>query len=204
MPPLTTPLTEAELQRLEDMLYDLNSGEAMSLEEMDGFFCALICSPEVVPPSEYLPHVWGSDDPEQSGFSSIEEAREALELISRHWNAIAASLLRDEVYPVLIAEDEDSTLTGQEWAIGFMQGMYLSQKEWERLGSDDKFGEALLPIMVLAEDDEHRFSDVLATPEEREAMLDMLAGSVLIMYRYFRTKRKPPSKAKKRSRPSKA
>ena len=122
MPLLTTPLTDAELERLEDILYDLNSGTAMSPEEMDGFFCALICSPEVVPPSEYLPHVWGRNDPQQSGFKTVEEDKEALTLITRHWNAIAATLQRDEPYSVLIAEDDEVYLTGQEWAARLYAG----------------------------------------------------------------------------------
>jgi hypothetical protein len=41
---------DSELEGLEDFLYRVNPDEALSLEEMDGFFCALICSPELVPP----------------------------------------------------------------------------------------------------------------------------------------------------------
>ncbi|MGC2211396.1 MAG: UPF0149 family protein [Candidatus Korobacteraceae bacterium] len=205
MPPLTQPLSDAELERLDDILYCLNSGEAMSLEELDGFFCALICSPEVVPPSEYLPHLWGGDDPQQIGFKTVDEAKEALTLISRHWNTIAATLLRDEPYPVLMGEAEDGTLTGQDWAIGFMQGMALREKPWEQLATDTKWNEALIPTMVLAEDKENPIADAPVTPEERDAMLDALADSVLVIYRYFRTEKKPPRKAaKKSSGPKKA
>jgi uncharacterized protein len=205
MPALTQPLSDAELERLDDILYDLNSGMAMSLEEMDGFFCALICSPEVVPPSEYLPHIWGGEENQESGFKSVDEAKEALTLISRHWNTIAATLLRDEPYPVLLGEAEDGTLTGQEWAIGFMQGMALREEPWERLAADTKWNDALIPTVVLAEDKENPISDAPVTPEEREAMLDALADSLLVIYRYFRTEKKSPRKAvKKSSRPKKA
>jgi uncharacterized protein len=200
MAALTQPLSDAELERLDDILHGLNSGMAMSLEEMDGYFCALICSPEVVPPNEYLPHLWGDGDPQDTGFSSLDAAKEALTLISRHWNTIAATLLRDEPYPVLLGEDEEGMLTGQEWAIGFMQGMALREKHWERLAADVKWNDALIPTMVLAEDEVNPINDVPVTPEEREAMLDALADSVLVIYRYFRTQKKPPGKSKKRSR----
>jgi uncharacterized protein len=116
MPNLSQPLTDPELERLEDFLYSVNPGEAMSLEEMDGFFCALICSPDLVPPSEYLPHLWGGEHVLHS-FESAEEAQEILTLISRHWNTIAAFLLRDEPYPALMGEYEDGNVTGQEWAL---------------------------------------------------------------------------------------
>jgi len=199
MPVLTQPLNDAELDRLDDFLYRVNPGEAMSLEELDGYFCALICCPEVVPPSEYLPHVWGGQHVGNGAFGSVEEAQEILALFSRHWNTIAATLLRDEPYPVLMGEYEDGKVSGQEWALGFQQGMFLRQEAWERLANDGKLGAALLPVIVLAEDDEHQLTADPVTQEERDAMLDVLAESVLIIYRYFRNKAKPQRRAKKRS-----
>jgi uncharacterized protein len=199
MPVLTQPLTHDELERLDDFLYLVNPGDSMSLEELDGYFCALICCPEVVPPSEYLPYVWGDEHIGNGAFKSVEEAQEILTLISRHWNTIAATLLRDEPYPVLMGEDEDGKMTGQEWALGFQQGMFLRQEAWERLANDEKLGAALLPVIVLAEGDEHQLTADPVTQEERDAMLDVLAESVLIIYRYFRSKAKPQRRAKKRS-----
>jgi len=32
-------------------------------EEIDGFFAALICSPEIAKPSQYLPEIWGEERP---------------------------------------------------------------------------------------------------------------------------------------------
>src|ERR1035441_7463834 len=96
MPVLTQPLTNAELDRLDHFLRSVNPGEGMSLEELDGFFCALISSPEVVPPSEYMPHIFGGELAQGRGVSTIEEAQELLNLLTRHWNTIAATLLRDE------------------------------------------------------------------------------------------------------------
>jgi len=208
MSALSQPLTDVELERLDDFLHRKNPSEAMSLEKLDGFLCALICSPEVVPPSEYLPLVWGGEMVEGRGFKTIEEAREILGLLTRHWNNIAATLLRDEPYPVLMGEYEDGGVTGREWARGFEQGMYLRQDAWVPLTKDKKFGPVLLPVITLADDDDTTLTSVPVTTEAREAMLDVLAGSVLIVYRYFRGKGKakpePRGKSKKRSRGKKA
>ena len=199
MPNLSQPLTNSELERLEDFLYSVNPDEAMSLEEMDGFFCALICSPDLVPPSEYLPHLWGGEHVQHS-FPSVEEAQEILTLITRHWNTIAATLVQDEPYSALMGEYEDGNVTGQEWAIGFLQGMYLREKPWERLLKDEQFGAILFPVMVLAEDAEHRLTSAPVTVEDRETALDALANTVLLIYRYFRNAAKPQRRvAKKRS-----
>jgi len=47
------PLTDTELDRLGDFLESCKGGSAMNLEELDGFFAALIAGPETVMPSEY-------------------------------------------------------------------------------------------------------------------------------------------------------
>ena len=57
--PGSTPLTDDELERLAAFLDSIDNEEALSLEGLDGFFCALIAGPELVMPSEYLPVVWG-------------------------------------------------------------------------------------------------------------------------------------------------
>lgn len=187
-------LTDAELARLEDCIFTIgDKSEAMTLEMMDGFFCALICGPEVVPPSEYMPHVFGVDSMEEIAFPNIEEAQRVFDLMTRHWNGIAQTLLQNEPYPALMGEDEDGKVTGREWAWGFQLGMHLLPNSWEPLVSDKEFSTALLPIVVLAEDGDSglKLSKKAATPQEREMMLDVLAPSVLIIYNFFRDKLKP-------------
>jgi uncharacterized protein len=192
------PLTETELDRLEDFLYRANPDKAMTLEELDGFFCALICGPEVVLPSEYLPYVFGGD--QVGGLKSIEEAREITALLMRHWNNIAQTLLRGEAYPVLLGTDEGGVATGHAWAVGFEQGIYLRQDGWNKLVDDRKFNAALLPIISLAEEAASPDSSRL-TAEEREETLGYLAPSVLVIYRYFREPKRARSQSHKKKRP---
>jgi uncharacterized protein len=186
MPVLTQPLTDAELDRLDDFLHTVNPGEGMSLEELDGFFCALICSPEVVPPSEYLPIVFGGELVQGDGVCTIEEAQELLNLLTRHWNTIAATLLRDESYPVLIERGEDGNLSGEDWAQGFELGMSLRDDGWDKLIEDDEFAVALVPIIALAEASNPDSGLTPMTPEVRAEAIDALAAGVLLLYRYFR------------------
>jgi uncharacterized protein len=54
------PLTEAELDRLGDFLDCCKGGKAMTVEQLDGFFAALITGLEVVMPSEYNREVFGA------------------------------------------------------------------------------------------------------------------------------------------------
>jgi uncharacterized protein len=55
------PLTDAEFERLSGILGRFDNKHPMNLEQLDGFLAALICGPEIVRPSEYLPVICGSD-----------------------------------------------------------------------------------------------------------------------------------------------
>jgi uncharacterized protein YecA (UPF0149 family) len=80
------PLTDAELDRLGDVLKNCKGGRAMNLETLDGFFAALIAGPEAVMPSEYYPEVFGGEISDTCEFDSLDEANKFLGLMMRHWN----------------------------------------------------------------------------------------------------------------------
>jgi len=182
------PLTDAELDRLGDFLEGCKSGKAMNVEELDGFFAALIAGPETVMPSEYNRELFGGESPE---FSSLEEARDILGLLMRHWNTIAGKLLTDEAYVPLLLEDKDSVAHGNDWAHGFMRGMKMRHDGWAELVNDEEHGGCLIPMMMLChehdEDPQMRPSPI--TPEKREQVIAGMAAGLLGAYRYFRSQR---------------
>jgi uncharacterized protein len=59
--PGVEPLSESELDQLSERLDRIKNADALSLEGLDGLFCALIASPESVSPSEYLPVILGGE-----------------------------------------------------------------------------------------------------------------------------------------------
>ena len=74
------PLTDAALDRLGEFLRKCKGGKAMNIEEIDGFFSALIAGPEVMLPSEYLPEVFGGEMTDTCEFAGIDEANDILGL----------------------------------------------------------------------------------------------------------------------------
>ncbi len=72
------PLTDAELDRLGDFLNGCKGEKAMNVEQLDGFFAALIAGPETVMPSEYYREVFGGEMSETCEFASLDEANEIL------------------------------------------------------------------------------------------------------------------------------
>src|SRR3989475_13137691 len=108
------PLTDAEFHRLGEFLKGCKGARAMNVETLDGFFAALIAGPETVMPSEYYPEVFGGEMSDACEFGSIDEANEILGLMMRHWNTIAATLHKDEVYVPLSLEDENGLAYGND------------------------------------------------------------------------------------------
>ena len=205
---LTEPLTDDEIEHLDDFLYGLNHGKAMTLEEMDGFFCALICGPEMVPPSEYLSHIWGGELVQGYGFKTIEEAQYVMTLLTRHWNYIAGTLLHGDVHVPLVFDGEDGIAMGNEWASGFEQGIHLRRDSWQKLVDDDEHWEVLAPVTLLAHEhdpDPEMRSEVPIAPEKREEVLCHMAVCTLLIYDFFRgrtpgkAKQKKPGRKKRRN-----
>jgi hypothetical protein len=46
------PLSDAEFERLDEVLKRFGDKRAMNLEQLDGFFAALICGPNIVLPDD--------------------------------------------------------------------------------------------------------------------------------------------------------
>ena len=128
------PLTDAELDGLAEFLQSCKSGKAMNVEQLDGFFAALIAGPETVMPSEYYPEVFSGEMADACQFGSLDEANEILGLMMRHWNTIASALYKGEVYVPLLLEDADVMAHGNDWARGFMRGMGMRPRRLDRVG----------------------------------------------------------------------
>jgi yecA family protein len=127
------PLTDADLDRLGDFLKSCKGGRAMNVEQLDGFFAALIAGPETVMPSEYYAEVFGGEMSDACEFGSLDEAKDILGLMMRHWNTIAGTLLKGDVYVPILLEGDDGTAHGNDWARGFMRGMHMRHDGWAAL-----------------------------------------------------------------------
>ena len=104
---------------MDAMLSRFRNESAMNnAEEVDGFFAALICSPEIAKPSEYLPEIWGGEMADDEAFADQQELQNFLDLIFRHWNSIARMLEEEEVFTPLLFEDEEGTSQANNWPAG--------------------------------------------------------------------------------------
>jgi hypothetical protein len=58
---------------------------------------------------------------------------ETMGLMMRHWNTIAGTLFKGEVYVPMLLEDENGVAHGNDWARGFMRGMGMRRDGWAEL-----------------------------------------------------------------------
>jgi uncharacterized protein len=191
-PPLDQSLTDAEYDRLAAILDGFPDEDAMDLEEMDGFFAALISGPVTVPPSVYLDELWGGD---KAPFATAGDLEELLNLAMRHWNSIARALAsRDLVFlPRLVTGEGEDIPRGNRWAHGFLRGTGLCRKEWDEIFEDDDRFAILLPVLTLAhENDPDPEMRPWKAPPDRELREQVLAGLSVAtqrLYHYFRAHR---------------
>jgi uncharacterized protein len=182
-------LSDSEFDHLNDCLGRFGGKRSMNLEGLDGFLAALICGPDEVPRSEYLPEIWAHDIVNENDFLAQPSLRECVALINRHRDFIYHTLESGDVFTPLLLQNEDGIYPANDWAMGFLHGMELRRKEWDALFNDEEHGGSLIPILALA--NEHSPDPTMRPYSEpvpaqlRERLIVGAASGVMKIYRYF-------------------
>ncbi len=121
----------------------------MTLEELDGFFTALIAGPASVPPSLYITEVWG-DDGSGPAYDDEEQTRYVADLLHRHRSSILLRLEGCFPCPPMVGGDADWP-PGHLWSEGFERGVELCIEDWEP-ALQDGIAEMLDSISALQDD----------------------------------------------------
>lgn len=192
---LNAVLNEQEISELEDFLQSDQVPEAcMDISMLDGLLTALLISPKPLSPGVWLPWVWDSESGKESvAFASEADESRITDLITRHMNAVAHTLLNHpEAFEPLFYENEqtyadgDPVLSADNWCIGFLRGVELNEVDW--LPYLDEHGELLEPIALLGTEDGY---DILMDMDDPEEELRLVTESVplavLEMYHHWQT-----------------
>lgn len=148
------PLSDEELALLDDFLVSSAVGEdAMNLSMLDGFLTALAIGPNTLPPSTWMPLIWGKD----MVWESRQQADRMISLVFRHANDLVF-YLRDEpedFEPLLYDHEVDGAAVPvlDEWCAGFVEAMALDEEAWQPLLDDPAGGECLRTILLHGTED---------------------------------------------------
>lgn len=174
----------------------------MDLEKVDGFFAALHCCPDMIPPSQYLSEIWGGCEMlDEESFEDEEEANRFFTAVMNHWNNVSDRLNKDKVFLPLL--DDEAESLAERWAQGFLQGMRYAGGDWADLLNDDDNGGSAVVVFALAHqndsDPEMRSFEDPISAKKREDFLVHLAASVSKIHRYFDGQRRFNAKQAKES-----
>jgi uncharacterized protein len=180
------PPSDEDNRQLAEILLRYHHEGAMSLEAVDGFFAALVCAPALVPPSGYLPEILGDERPEPV-WKSQEEAQRFFDLMMHYWNGVVSRLSSGEAYLPYLLEHPDGSVSGNDWAHGFMRGVALGEDDWREFFRDENEFGLMIPILALHHehdpDPEMRSYAEPVSAELREKLLAGLSASVMEIYR---------------------
>jgi uncharacterized protein len=188
MSTLPSALSESEIDQLAARLAHLVHPDALSLEGVDGLFCALIASPDLVAPSEYLPVILGGDPGDSRAFPDLSDANTTMSLLMRYWNSIVADFERESIHFPYVEEPGVDGIVGRDWARGYLKGTRLAPAGWDDLWNSDTEGQ-LLSIPLVAGEVDSEWPKEPLTREKREELLQWMIAGAARAYRHFQDAR---------------
>jgi uncharacterized protein len=196
MPDIFTTLSEQELDQLDEFLLNRIDENILTPEmdegifdvsTLDGFFTAIISGPEMVPPSHWLPVVWGDFEPEWESDNAFEQV---FSLLIRHMNSIASHLMDqpDSFEPLFQQSEFDgkTQIIVDEWCTGYMMGVELSLAQWAV--SEIQMAILLLPIKIFGTEDGWAKLDGMGK-QEIENIRRAITPNVREIYAYWLARR---------------
>ena len=196
---LDHPLTHDELEQLdqfllaridEDLVTDGMDEGIFDISTLDGFFTAIVSGPIMIPPSEWLPSIWGDFVPD---WESEETFTEVLSMLMRHMNGIAQALMEypDEFEPIFLEHrvDEKTYTIVDEWCEGYYRGTSLASEQW--LTGGEEIAALLAPIFAFTASTEWTGHD--HPDHEVEKIQQAITPNVLEIHAYWLARRFDPT-----------
>ncbi|MDP1691664.1 MAG: UPF0149 family protein [Burkholderiaceae bacterium] len=182
---------------LAELLDTVSGGKGMNLEQADGYFAALLCTPTMMPLGEFLPPLFGVESMDELEFDSQAQAQEAIALLMRHRNFIASQLARtltdrEAFYDPLLLEDETGVACANDWARAFLRGIAWDRQAWADLMADEQHGGAVLPIFALAHEDDPdpELRHTLVDESKRDELIGLMTVGLARCYAWFAPQRR--------------
>lgn len=191
---LTKSLSNDELDSLGYFLDSIDDG--MPLEMVDGYYSALICSPDMISPSQFLPNILGSHE-----FETPSQSSKYISYLLRHWNTISRHITKNKPYPLIASRYDDifkDKLYGLAWCVGFVEGTKENLKAWSKISNDTKNKYLVEPILSLA----HEYKNYITIKmisikiNERHEFLRSISKHLPMIYKYFDSDRIQSRKSK--------
>jgi uncharacterized protein len=180
------PSGPIDLDALDEYLMsDHAPGDSMGLSDLDGFLTGIVIGPALIPPSEWLPVIWGGEEPE---FQTEAEMRTVLGTILGRYNEIVVCFKSDpEEFDPIYWEGPGGEVIASDWAGGFLDAVPLRPHAWKPLMEDDSL--ILLVPLFLLNGDLEPDSGPDGVVDESEVLADaadMIPTCLAGIYKFWR------------------
>lgn len=209
---LFDPLDDEELALLDDFLLERTDADTsdeiaaadgdegiIGVSELDGFLTAIVSGPNAIGASTWLPMIGGDDEPT---WASTDQFQEIVELMIRHQNSIAETLLQDPdaFEPMFEERDVDgrTNLIVDEWCYGYLRGVALDLDAWNAGGKDIE--DHLRPIRLSGTEEGWDLLEQM-NEMEREGVRSAIPQSVRALHKYWLERRSQRSEPMRRAAP---
>ena len=155
---LLEPLSQADVAELSNFLIDPKRPEGtFRFQLLQGFLFAIASSPEMVPPSDWLPVVSNDED---IGFSDQTEAERLLSLIMTLFNQVNFAVMERSdgmpsgcAFQADIEANFDDEAAISQWSRGFMAGHDWLADLWDEYvpeSLDEEIGSSAMVLSFFA------------------------------------------------------
>lgn len=192
---LFNTLHDEEIDRLDRFLLDRIDEDAdtegkdeglLGISDLDGFFAALVSGPVMVPPSRWLPAVWGDFEPV---WEDVDDFEGIISLMMRHMNGIVATLMEQpqEFEPMFLEREVKGKIYTivDEWCEGYLRGVALTADLWNAGGLEMAI--LLTPIRAFTGETQWRAHDL--TDAETEHIRNAITPNVREIHAYWLARR---------------
>lgn len=143
--------TDKALDRLNGLLHALPvENYPMTLSKLDGYVTGILACSDMIPPSEWLSHVWGETG--EANFPDQKVAEKTISAVMAHYNSVAEAMTRSLwVEPIYEVDPNSDETMWEPWIDGFTLAMSLRPKAWERLldQADEETQATMIFLMAL-------------------------------------------------------
>jgi uncharacterized protein len=199
--------SDKNLDRLNALLYALPvETMPMSLSELDGYVTGVLACPELIAPSDWLPHVWGETG--DANFPDLKTAEETIGAVMAHYNAVAAAMIESHwIEPIYEVDPSSDETLWEPWVDGFTRAMGLRPEAWQHLieRADEETQATMIFLMALQDiaTGESKFSEAEIDEIDLEAP-DLIPNCVATILHQSRPAPVTAQPANLAARPSKA
>ena len=111
--------SDQDLDHLSELLHALpTQNMPMTLSELDGYVTGVLVCPDMISPSEWLPHVWGETS--DAAFPDQQTAEETIGAVMAHYNSVAEAITRRlRVEPIYEIDPNSDETMWEPWIDGF-------------------------------------------------------------------------------------